>query len=56
MTEVVAEAGLRAFCRERLAGYKRPKVIHIVSELPRTGIGKIARRVVREGVLAGRTS
>ncbi len=43
---------LKAFCHERLAGYKRPKVIHVVSTLPRTGIGKIARRVIREQLLA----
>lgn len=48
----VPEAELKAFCQERLVGYKRPKAIHIVAELPRTGIGKIARRVVRERVLA----
>jgi acyl-CoA synthetase (AMP-forming)/AMP-acid ligase II len=42
-----SESELKSFCQERLTGYKRPKVIHIVSELPRTGIGKIARRVVR---------
>lgn len=45
---ILAEADLKAFCHDRLIGYKRPKVIHIVTELPRTGIGKIARRVVRE--------
>lgn len=48
------EPDLQSFCRERLAGYKRPKVIHLVPELPRTGIGKIARRVVRDTVLASR--
>jgi acyl-CoA synthetase (AMP-forming)/AMP-acid ligase II len=48
----VLEAELTAFCRDRLTAYKRPKAIHIVSELPRTGIGKIARRVVRERLLA----
>jgi acyl-CoA synthetase (AMP-forming)/AMP-acid ligase II len=42
-----SESELKSFCQDRLTGYKRPKVIHIVSELPRTGIGKIARRVVR---------
>jgi fatty-acyl-CoA synthase len=46
------ETELQSFCRERLAGYKRPKVIHLVAELPRTGIGKIARRLVRNTVLA----
>jgi acyl-CoA synthetase (AMP-forming)/AMP-acid ligase II len=48
----IPEAELTAFCRDRLTAYKRPKAIHIVSELPRTGIGKIARRVVRERLLA----
>jgi acyl-CoA synthetase (AMP-forming)/AMP-acid ligase II len=47
----LGEPELKAFCHDRLIGYKRPKVIHIVTELPRTGIGKIARRVVRERAL-----
>jgi acyl-CoA synthetase (AMP-forming)/AMP-acid ligase II len=46
------EPELQSFCRERLAGFKRPKVIHVVPELPRTGIGKIARRLVRDHVVA----
>lgn len=48
------EAELAAFCRERLAGYKRPKVIHLLSELPKTGIGKVARRLLRDQILTGR--
>jgi len=48
-----SESDLRSFCQERLTGYKRPKAIHIVPELPRTGIGKIARRAVRAQVAAG---
>lgn len=48
----VGDGELEAFCRERLTGYKRPKVIHVVADLPRTGIGKIARRVVRDRVMA----
>ena len=48
----VAESELISFCQERLARYKRPKVIHVVADLPRTGIGKIARRVVRDRLLA----
>ena len=46
------EADLKRFCQERLTGYKRPKAFHIVPDLPRTGIGKIARRLVRERLLA----
>jgi len=48
----VAEAELLTFCGERLARYKRPKAIHVVADLPRTGIGKIARRVVRDRLIA----
>ena len=45
-----AEAGeqdLIRFVRERLADFKTPKAIHFVSELPKTGTGKIAKRVLR---------
>jgi acyl-CoA synthetase (AMP-forming)/AMP-acid ligase II len=46
------EAELKAFCKEHLAAYKCPKSIQIVPELPKTGIGKIARRLVRDQVSA----
>ena len=39
---------LQTYCRGRLAGYKCPKGFHVVQELPRTGIGKIARQELRE--------
>lgn len=51
--KAASESELKSFCQERLTGYKRPKAIHIVPELPRTGIGKIARRVVRAQAAAG---
>jgi long-chain acyl-CoA synthetase len=35
---------LRTWCREHLAGYKCPREVHIVSELPRNPTGKIMRR------------
>jgi acyl-CoA synthetase (AMP-forming)/AMP-acid ligase II len=40
------ETDLLAFCRERLAEFKCPKKIHIVTEIPRTATGKVQRRVV----------
>jgi acyl-CoA synthetase (AMP-forming)/AMP-acid ligase II len=43
-----SESGLIAYCRERLAEYKRPKQIHITSAIPRTATGKIQRRVVAQ--------
>lgn len=38
---------LTAWCRERLAGYKRPKRYEIVGELPKTATGKIQRYKLR---------
>ncbi len=38
---------LTAFCRERLAGYKRPKRFEIMTELPKTATGKIQRYKLR---------
>ncbi|MFT5690580.1 MAG: fatty-acyl-CoA synthase [Planctomycetota bacterium] len=45
---VVEVEELRTFCRERLAGYKVPKVVHLMDELPRTGSGKVAKRLLRD--------
>jgi long-chain acyl-CoA synthetase len=39
---------LRAFCRERLTGYKMPRHIVFRGELPKTHVGKVLRRVLRE--------
>jgi long-chain acyl-CoA synthetase len=39
---------LKAFCRDRLAHYKVPAKYEFVSELPKTQIGKVLRRVLRE--------
>jgi acyl-coenzyme A synthetase/AMP-(fatty) acid ligase len=44
----VTEADLLAFCKERLADFKRPKQIHITEAIPRTATGKIQRRVVAQ--------
>jgi acyl-CoA synthetase (AMP-forming)/AMP-acid ligase II len=37
---------LRAFCRERLADFKVPKEIRIVSSLPKNALGKVERRTL----------
>ena len=44
--EPVTEAELLAYCKERLAEFKRPKQIHITDAIPRTATGKIQRGVV----------
>ena len=43
----VTEAQVRAFCKENLTGYKQPKVIEFRTELPKTPVGKILRRELR---------
>jgi benzoate-CoA ligase family protein len=39
---------LKRFCKERLAPHKFPSAIEIMDELPKTGQGKIDRRLLRE--------
>jgi fatty-acyl-CoA synthase len=39
---------LYAYCRERLAGFKCPKRIEFVDELPKTSTGKIQKYILRE--------
>jgi acyl-CoA synthetase (AMP-forming)/AMP-acid ligase II len=43
-----SEDELRDHCRERLANYKVPKRVELMDELPRTGSGKVQKRVLRE--------
>lgn len=43
---------VRTFCRTRLAAYKVPKRVEFVAELPRSMVGKVLRREVRELLLA----
>jgi len=39
---------LKAFCRENLTGYKRPKLIEFRDSLPKSNVGKILRRQLRD--------
>jgi len=49
------EQDLRAFCREKLAPYKVPARVEFRSELPKTMVGKVLRRALRDsaGLKAG---
>jgi len=44
----LTEQGIIEFCRSRLAKYKVPKKVEFVDELPKTLIGKVLRRKLRE--------
>ncbi|MFZ3124337.1 MAG: long-chain-fatty-acid--CoA ligase [Acidovorax sp.] len=44
----LTEADVREFCRHEITGYKQPKVIEFRTELPKTPVGKILRRELRD--------
>jgi long-chain acyl-CoA synthetase len=44
---------LIAFCGERMAGYKKPRSVDFVEELPRDAAGKLLKRQIRDRYWAG---
>jgi long-chain acyl-CoA synthetase len=47
----LTEQALMAFCAEQLTNYKRPKYIIFQQELPKTNVGKVLRRELRDVAL-----
>lgn len=45
----LTDKDILAYCKERLTGYKRPKLVEFRTELPKTNVGKILRRELRDG-------
>lgn len=48
----LTEADVRAYCEANLTGYKRPKVVEFRSDLPKTPVGKVLRRELRDKPVA----
>ena len=48
----LTKEALAAYCAKEFTGYKRPKYIEFRDELPKTNIGKILRRDLRDGAVA----
>jgi len=44
----LTEETIRTFCRENLTSYKVPRLIEFRSELPKSNVGKILRRPLRD--------
>jgi long-chain acyl-CoA synthetase len=44
----LTEEKVREFCHANLTGYKRPRVIEFRTDLPKTPVGKILRRELRD--------
>jgi fatty-acyl-CoA synthase len=49
----VTEVELTAHVRARLAGYKVPKRVEFVDAIPKSAVGKILRRTLRDPLWAG---
>ena len=52
LKEPASETDILAYCKERLADFKRPKKIHITDAIPRTATGKIQRGAVAKAFSA----
>ena len=48
----LTEEEIKEYCKEHLTGYKRPKYVAFADELPKSNVGKILRRVIRENDMA----
>jgi long-chain acyl-CoA synthetase len=44
----ITEADVRSYCKANLTGYKQPKVVEFRAELPKTPVGKVLRRELRD--------
>ncbi len=44
----LSEDDVKQFCREQLTAYKVPRHVEFRTELPKTNVGKILRRELRE--------
>lgn len=51
----LTEEMVRAHCKQNLTGYKRPKHIAFCEELPKSNVGKILRRILKENDLKTNT-
>jgi len=46
--ETLTEEEITAYCKEKLAAYKVPKIFEFIEELPKSAVGKVLRRKLRE--------
>jgi long-chain acyl-CoA synthetase len=50
----LTEQAVKDYCHQYLTGYKRPQHVYFRDELPKTNVGKILRRVLRDELAQGR--
>ncbi|MEL6750657.1 MAG: long-chain fatty acid--CoA ligase, partial [Pseudomonadota bacterium] len=44
----VSEKEVRDYCEEHMTGYKKPRYVEFVDDLPKTNVGKVLRRELRD--------
>ncbi len=44
----ISEADIMEYCQDKMAHYKVPRIIEFVGEIPKTDVGKVSRRELRE--------
>jgi len=44
----LTEAQVREYCRANLTGYKQPRIVEFRTDMPKTPVGKILRRELRD--------
>jgi long-chain acyl-CoA synthetase len=44
----ISEADITEYCKDKLSHYKIPRIVEFVGEIPKTDIGKVSRREIRE--------
>ncbi|MFP3551525.1 long-chain fatty acid--CoA ligase [Paraburkholderia sp. SIMBA_049] len=47
--DAITDADIFAYCKTQLTGYKRPRIVEFRKELPKSNVGKILRRELRDG-------
>ncbi len=52
----LSEQDVRDWCKDRLTGYKRPHQVEFRTDLPKSNVGKVLRRVVRDEAGGGRAA
>jgi long-chain acyl-CoA synthetase len=46
--ETLTEEEITQYCKEKLAAYKVPKIFEFIDELPKSAVGKVLRRKLKE--------
>jgi long-chain acyl-CoA synthetase len=47
----LSEVEIKEYCKQNLTAYKRPKYVEFRTEMPKSNVGKILRRLLKEGEL-----